>query len=98
MKNTAKVVVIGGGVVGLSLAYGLAKAAERVLILDEGEDAYRSALLNLGLVWVHGKRLSFATYALLPTQYLSGSPALCKYVLGCHGRPGFGSAASLPGR
>ncbi|MEO8806446.1 MAG: FAD-dependent oxidoreductase [Burkholderiaceae bacterium] len=55
--------VIGGGVVGMSLAYGLARAGERVRLLDEGDDAYRAARGNFGLVWVQGKGLGNAAYA-----------------------------------
>jgi glycine/D-amino acid oxidase-like deaminating enzyme len=55
--------VIGGGVVGMSLAYGLARAGEHVRLLDEGDDAYRAARGNFGLVWVQGKGLGQAAYA-----------------------------------
>lgn len=57
-------VVIGGGVVGLSIAYGLAKAGERVRLLDEGDDAFRAARGNFGLVWVQGKGVGKPSYAL----------------------------------
>ena len=55
--------VIGGGVVGLSLACGLARAGERVRLLDEADDAFRAARGNFGLVWVQGKGLGRAAYA-----------------------------------
>ncbi|MDH5341174.1 MAG: FAD-binding oxidoreductase [Rubrivivax sp.] len=55
--------VIGGGVVGMALAYGLARAGERVQLLDEGDDAYRAARGNFGLVWVQGKGLGRPAYA-----------------------------------
>lgn len=57
------VLVIGGGVVGTSIAYGLAKAGDRVVLLDEGDDAYRAARGNFGLVWVQGKGLENPAYA-----------------------------------
>ncbi|MGX5733827.1 NAD(P)/FAD-dependent oxidoreductase [Bosea thiooxidans] len=57
-------IVIGGGVVGLSIAYGLAKAGERVRLLDEGDDAFRAARGNFGLVWVQGKGAGKPAYAL----------------------------------
>jgi glycine/D-amino acid oxidase-like deaminating enzyme len=59
----ADTLVIGGGVVGMSLAYGLARAGERVTLLDEGDDAYRAARGNFGLVWVQGKGLGHPAYA-----------------------------------
>lgn len=56
-------VVIGGGVVGTAIAYGLARAGERVLLLDEGDQAFRAARGNFGLVWVQGKGAGNAPYA-----------------------------------
>lgn len=49
------VVVIGGGVIGLSAAYGLAKKKVSVLVLDEGNQAFRASRSNFGLVWFQGK-------------------------------------------
>jgi glycine/D-amino acid oxidase-like deaminating enzyme len=57
-------IVVGGGVVGLSIAYGLARAGERVCLLDEGDDAFRAARGNFGLVWVQGKGADKPAYAL----------------------------------
>jgi octopine oxidase subunit B len=57
-------IVIGGGVVGLSIAYGLARAGERIGLLDEGDDAFRAARGNFGLVWVQGKGAGKPAYAL----------------------------------
>lgn len=56
-------IVIGGGVVGLSIAYGLARAGERVRLLDQGDDAFRAARGNFGLVWVQGKGAGKPDYA-----------------------------------
>ena len=55
--------VIGGGVVGASIAYGLARAGDRVRLLDEGDEAFRAARANFGLVWVQGKGLNHPNYA-----------------------------------
>jgi glycine/D-amino acid oxidase-like deaminating enzyme len=55
--------VVGGGVVGTSIAYGLAKTGDRVVLLDEGDDAFRAARGNFGLVWVQGKGLGNPDYA-----------------------------------
>jgi len=55
--------VIGGGVVGMAIAYGLARAGERVRLLDEGDDAFRAARGNFGLVWVQGKGQGNPAYA-----------------------------------
>lgn len=69
MRNTMVAIesidalVIGGGVVGASIAYGLAKSGDRVCLLDEGDDAYRAARGNFGLVWVQGKGFGNPDYA-----------------------------------
>lgn len=55
--------VLGGGVVGMAIAYGLTTSGERVRLLDEGDDAFRAARGNFGLVWVQGKGLENLDYA-----------------------------------
>ncbi|MBN9079572.1 MAG: hypothetical protein BGN87_11675 [Rhizobiales bacterium 65-79] len=60
---TSDFVVIGGGIVGASIAYGLAKSGEKVLLLDEGDVAFRAARGNLGNVWVQGKGATSHAYA-----------------------------------
>lgn len=55
--------VLGGGVVGMAIAYGLASVGERVRLLDEGDDAFRAARGNFGLVWVQGKGRGNSGYA-----------------------------------
>ena len=67
--------VIGGGIVGMSLAYGLARAGDRVRLLDEGDDAYRAARGNFGLVWVQGKGLGRPAYARWSMGSAAGWPA-----------------------
>ncbi len=53
--------VIGGGVVGMSLAYGLARAGDRVCVLDQGDDAFRAARGNFGLVRCRAKATAVRT-------------------------------------
>ncbi|MEP6942626.1 MAG: FAD-dependent oxidoreductase [Betaproteobacteria bacterium] len=57
------VAVIGGGLVGAALAYGMADAHCRVVVLDEGDRSLRAALGNFGLVWVQGKGADCPPYA-----------------------------------
>ena len=64
MVSDPDTIVIGGGVVGLSIGYGLARAGEHVRVLDEGDDAFRAARGNFGLVWVQGKGADKPPYAL----------------------------------
>ena len=48
-------IVIGGGLVGSAIAYGLARAGLRAALLDEGDVAFRASRGNFGLVWVQSK-------------------------------------------
>ena len=57
------VAVIGGGVVGASIAWGLARRGARVAVLDEGDNAFRASRGNFALVWVQSKGLGMAAYA-----------------------------------
>jgi glycine/D-amino acid oxidase-like deaminating enzyme len=57
-------IVIGGGLVGSAVAYGLAGRGQRVLVLDEGDVAHRASRGNFGLVWVQGKGVTLPDYAL----------------------------------
>lgn len=63
--NTAAsdVLVIGGGLVGSAIAWGLARAGATVCLLDEGDDAIRASRGNFGLVWVQGKGDGMPEYA-----------------------------------
>jgi len=51
----ADAIVIGGGLVGSAIAYGLALEGVRAVLLDEGDVAYRASRGNFGLVWVQSK-------------------------------------------
>ncbi len=55
--------IIGGGVVGLSVAHGLLGLGRRVMVLDEGDTALRASRGNFGLVWVQSKGLKAPAYA-----------------------------------
>ncbi len=48
-------IIVGGGVVGLSIAYGLLKKGEDVIVLDGGDSDLRASHGNFGLVWVQSK-------------------------------------------
>lgn len=54
---------MGGGVVGSSVAYGLADLGGRVAVVDEGDRAFRASRGNFGLVWVQGKGYDYTPYA-----------------------------------
>jgi glycine/D-amino acid oxidase-like deaminating enzyme len=55
--------VIGGGVVGMAVAWGLARRGRSVTVFDEGDLAFRASRGNFGLVWVQGKGVDMPSYA-----------------------------------
>jgi glycine/D-amino acid oxidase-like deaminating enzyme len=56
------VAVVGGGLVGAAIAFGLRSLGARLAVLDEGDVAYRASRGNFGLVWVQGKGRGLAPY------------------------------------
>ncbi|RXV70207.1 FAD-dependent oxidoreductase [Roseovarius sp. A46] len=56
-------VIIGGGVVGLSTAWGLLKRGLRVTVLDGDDGSFRASRGNFGLVWVQSKGMNQPRYA-----------------------------------
>lgn len=62
--NEFDVAVIGGGLVGAGLAWGLARRGRCVAMLDEGDIAYRASRGNFALVWVQSKGAGLTQYAL----------------------------------
>lgn len=56
-------IVIGGGVVGLSVAYGLLKRGEAVTVIDGADDDFRASRGNFGLIWIQGKGADAPHYA-----------------------------------
>lgn len=63
MATEFDVAVVGGGLVGASLALGLARLGQRVAVLDEGDATVRASRANFGLVWVQSKGLGLPQYA-----------------------------------
>ena len=57
------VAVIGGGLVGSAIAWGLARLSRRVAVLDEGDVAFRASRGNFALVWVQSKGMGMPEYA-----------------------------------
>lgn len=66
MENLGKrdFVVIGAGVAGASVAWGLARGGARPLVLDEDDLAPRASRANNALVWVQAKGAGLPEYAL----------------------------------
>ncbi len=55
-------IVVGAGLVGAAIAFGLARAGQRVALLDEGDIAHRASRGNFGLVWVQSKGVGRPEY------------------------------------
>ena len=68
ISSTADVIVIGAGTVGAAIAYGLARKALRVTMLDGADTDFRAARANFGLVWVQGKGMAMPAYQALSRQ------------------------------
>ena len=93
-RDDYDVVVIGAGLVGAAIAYGLARAGQQVAVLDEEDATYRASRGNFGLVWVQGKGAGCPEYALWSCasseRWLALSEALVEDcgLAPCYGRPG----------
>ncbi|WP_428523385.1 NAD(P)/FAD-dependent oxidoreductase [Roseibium sp.] len=55
--------IIGGGVVGLSVAWGLLRRGLTVTVLDGDDGSFRASRGNFGLVWVQSKGMKQPRYA-----------------------------------
>jgi glycine/D-amino acid oxidase-like deaminating enzyme len=55
-------IVVGGGVAGAAVAWGLVRRGLAVTVIDQGDDAFRASRANFGLVWVQGKGLGRPEY------------------------------------
>jgi len=65
MTTRYQAIVVGGGLVGAAIAFGLCRKGIATAVLDEGDRAYRAARANFGLLWVQSKGEKFRPYALL---------------------------------
>ena len=61
--ESSDILVIGGGIIGASVAYGMAKQGVEVTLLDQGESTPSASRGNFGLTWVQGKGLGMTRYA-----------------------------------
>lgn len=59
----ADTIIVGGGLVGLCIAFGLVRRGADVLVLDAGESAFRASRANFGLIWTQTKGLHVRAYA-----------------------------------
>lgn len=57
------VAVVGGGLVGSAVAYGLRGQVGSIAVLDEGDVALRASRGNFGLVWLQSKGYGMGAYS-----------------------------------
>jgi glycine/D-amino acid oxidase-like deaminating enzyme len=57
-----EIAIVGGGLVGAAIAWGLRALGRELCILDEGDVAFRAARGNFGLIWVQGKGAGLPAY------------------------------------
>jgi len=62
-KRSFDIAIIGGGLLGSAFAYGFSRSGLKVGLIDEGDNAIRTARGNFGLVWVQGKGQGMREYA-----------------------------------
>lgn len=93
-STSCDIAVIGGGIVGLAVARGLAGCGQRVAILDEGDVARRASRGNFALVWVQSKGLGMPRYG----GWTTGSAALWPdFAASLRAETGHDVALSQPG-
>jgi glycine/D-amino acid oxidase-like deaminating enzyme len=63
MTQRFDVAVLGGGLVGTAVGFGLAGQGLRTAILDEGDVAHRASRGNFALVWVQSKGMGLPRYS-----------------------------------
>ncbi|SEF65000.1 NAD(P)/FAD-dependent oxidoreductase [Marinobacterium lutimaris] len=61
--NSSEYLIVGGGVVGAAIGYGLARQGLKCTLLDAHDRDFRAARGNFGLVWVQSKGIDFPEYA-----------------------------------
>lgn len=62
MRSEFEIAVVGGGLLGSAIAWGLGRLGRRVCVLDEGDVTKRASRANFALVWVQSKGLGLPEY------------------------------------
>ncbi|CAN7505228.1 NAD(P)/FAD-dependent oxidoreductase [Acidovorax sp. LjRoot117] len=78
MNNEFDVIVVGAGMVGSALGYGLSQTTLQVLLLDGEDTDLRAAKANFGLVWAHGKGFGDPDYHRLSIEACKQWPAFAQ--------------------
>ena len=73
---TDEIAVVGGGLVGTAIGWGLARLGHRVTVFDEDDAVQRASRANFALIWVQSKGLGMPAYAQWSRQAAGHWPAL----------------------
>ena len=73
---TDEIAVVGGGLVGTAIGWGLARLGHRVTVFDEDDAAQRASRANFALIWVQSKGLGMPAYAAWSRQAAENWSAL----------------------
>jgi len=76
--KVADCMVIGGGLVGLSIAYGVARTGAHTVLVDGDDNATCASRANFGLIWVQGKGLGMSGYGLWTARSAKLWPAFAQ--------------------
>ena len=68
MSGDYDVAVVGGGLLGSAIAWGLGRLGKKVAVLDEGDITKRASRANFALVWVQSKGLGMPAYTVWTVQ------------------------------
>ncbi|SFM33678.1 NAD(P)/FAD-dependent oxidoreductase [Shimia aestuarii] len=79
--------IIGGGIVGLSVAWGLLRRGRTVTVLDGDDGSFRASRGNFGLVWVQSKGMNQPRYASWSQQSAAIWADFANEVAGNTGQP-----------
>ncbi len=97
MTREHDIAVIGGGLVGSAIAYGLARLGRRVALLDEGDVAYRASRGNFAPGLGAGQRAGSARLRRLDARLGPALSGICRAALrGRRRRRRAGAAGRLP--
>lgn len=87
-------IVVGGGLTGMSVAYGLLQRRLTVAVIDEGDVAHRASRGTFGLVWAQSKGRAMPEYARWTRESVKLWPAFAEEL---HERTGIDVAYSNDG-
>ena len=59
------IIIVGGGISGAALAYGLSGKGRKVTVLDAPTDTNKASRTNVGLIWCQSKFLHLPEYAIV---------------------------------